>query len=110
ELHDFPYLNVGPLTYRDNSGSASEIAYRSYFGRLSYNYKDRYLLQANVRKDGSSRFHKDSRWGVFPAFSAGWNLSEESFMPQLSFLSFLKLRVSWGMLGNDRIGNYPYQS
>ncbi len=110
ELHEFPYLNVGPLTYRDNSGTASEIAYRSYFGRLSYNFKDRYLVQANIRADGSSRFHPDYRWGTFPSFSAGWNLSEESFMPKIPVLSFLKLRASWGVLGNDRIGNYPYQS
>lgn len=110
ELHEFPYLDIGPLTYRDNSGSATEIAYSSYFGRLSYNYKNRYLFQSNIRRDGSSRFHSDYRWGNFPSFSVGWNVSEESFMQKISFLSYLKLRASWGMLGNDRIGNYPYQS
>lgn len=110
ELHDFPYLDIGPLTYRDNSGNAKELAYRSLFGRLTYNYDNRYLFQANVRRDGSSRFHSDYRWGNFPSFSAAWNVSEEEFMPKSSILSYLKLRASWGVLGNDRIGYYPYQS
>jgi len=110
ELHDFPYLNLGPLTYRDNGGNASELAYRSWFGRIIYNYKNKYLFQANGRYDGSSRFAEEYRWGFFPSFSAGWVISEESFMQNLSGLSFLKIRASWGTLGNERIGNYPYQS
>lgn len=109
-LTGFPYLDLGPLTLRDNSGNAEENAYRSFFGRLMYNYKDKYLLQGNIRYDGSSRFYKDSRWGVFPSFSAGWIVSEESFMKNIPKLSFLKLRASWGTLGNERIGNYPYQA
>lgn len=63
ELINFPYLNVGPLDLRDNSGSATELSYRSWFGRVAYNFDNRYLLQANVRYDGSSRFHSDYRWG-----------------------------------------------
>lgn len=111
-LTDYPYLDLGPMDFRDNSGSAYEVAYRSFFGRVLYSYADRYLLQANVRRDGSSRFHKDHRWGTFPSFSAGWVISEEKFMKNanLDFLSFLKVRASWGALGNERIGNYPYQS
>lgn len=109
-LDSYPYLNLGPLEFRDNSGSASENAYRSYFGRFMYNYGNRYFLQANIRYDGSSRFHKDYRWGSFPSFSAGWVVSEESFMNNLGVLSYLKLRGSWGSLGNERIGNYPYQA
>lgn len=109
-LNAYPYLDLGPLALRDNSGSAYENAYRSFFGRAMYNYKNRYLLQGNIRYDGSSRFHKDSRWGVFPSFSAGWVASEESFMENISALSFLKFRASWGTLGNERIGNYPYQA
>ncbi|MCD8136240.1 MAG: SusC/RagA family TonB-linked outer membrane protein, partial [Parabacteroides gordonii] len=119
ELNNFPYLNIGPLSHRDNSGSAQEVAYRSWFGRIVYNYDNRYLLQANIRRDGSSRFSKDYRWGNFPSFSAGWILSEEQFMKEvnLNWLSFLKLRGSYGTLGNERIldsnGNqnyYPYQA
>ena len=103
----YPYLNQGPAALRDNFGSAFETAYRSYFGRVTYNYKDKYLLQANVRRDGSSRFNRDYRWGVFPSVSAGWVVSEESFMKKQEVVSFLKLRASWGSLGNERIGNYP---
>lgn len=120
ELNSFPYLNLGPLEFRDNSGNAWENAYRSYFGRIMYNYQNKYYLQGNIRYDGSSRFHEDYRWGSFPSFSAGWVLSEESFMKNISGLSFLKLRASWGTLGNERIlrkvGNdwvpayYPYQA
>jgi len=110
DLTSYPYLNIGPLEFRDNSGSAWENAYRSWFGRVMYNFKNRYYLQGNVRFDASSRFHPDYRWGSFPSFSAGWVISEESFMKDINFLSFLKLRASWGTLGNERIGNYPYQS
>lgn len=120
DLTTFPYLDLGPKELRDNSGRAWENAYRSYFGRAMYNYKNKYFVQGNIRYDGSSRFHNDYRWGSFPSFSAGWVLSEESFMKNLPELSFLKLRGSWGRLGNERIlrksGNdwvpayYPYQA
>ncbi|MGX5687655.1 SusC/RagA family TonB-linked outer membrane protein [Arcticibacter tournemirensis] len=110
DLKYYPYLDAGPMTELSNSGNAYEYAYRSYFGRLMYNYNQKYYLQANIRYDGSSRFHKDYRWGAFPSFSAGWVLSEEKFLKDLPILSFLKLRGSWGQLGNERIGNYPYQA
>ena len=113
ELDNFPYLNLGPLEFRDNSGSATELAYRSYFGRVAYNYDNKYLFQANIRYDGSSRFHADNRWGAFPSFSAGWVASEEKFLKNAGadWLSFLKLRASYGTLGNERIGShYPYQA
>ena len=109
-LNNYPYLDLGPLDYRNNSGDASEYSSRSYFGRIMYNYNDKYLFQSNVRYDGSSRFAKKYRYGLFPSFSAGWVISEESFMKDITFLSSLKLRASWGSLGNERIGNYPYQS
>lgn len=109
-LSSFPYLDLGPLDYMRNAGSAWETAYQSFFGRLIYDYKNRYSLQANLRYDGSSRFHRNYRWGAFPSVSAGWTISEESFMQGNNALSFLKLRGSWGQLGNERIGNYPYQS
>lgn len=112
DMDRFPYLNAGPKNYIDNAGSAYENAYRSYFGRIMYNYSDRYLFQANIRRDASSRFYKDYRWGTFPSFSAGWVISEEQFVKNgnVNWLSFLKLRASWGTLGNERIGNYPYVS
>lgn len=111
-LGSYPYLNLGPLEFRDNSGGASENAYRSWFGRIMYNYKDKYLLQANIRYDASSRFAPGYRWGSFPSVSAGWVVSQEPFMQSTSsWLSFLKIRASWGSLGNERIGNnYPYQA
>lgn len=113
EVDNFPYLDIGPMVLRDNGGNASELAYRSWFGRVAYNYDNRYLLQANVRYDGSSRFHSDHRWGVFPSFSVGWVISEEKFMKNanMNWLSFLKLRASYGTLGNERVGSYyPYQA
>lgn len=111
---EYPYLDMGPKGFLDDSGNARENARRSFYGRLSYNYADRYLFQANIRRDGSSRFHKDHRWGNFPSLSAGWVISEEKFMKNagIDWLSFLKVRGSWGILGNERIsGNYyPYQA
>lgn len=112
ELTEFPYLNIGPKNLLDNSGGAYENAYRSYFGRIMYNYDNRYLIQANYRRDASSRFHPDHQWGGFPSVSAGWVISEENFMKGVDdkHLSFLKFRASYGSLGNERIGNYPYQA
>ncbi|TDQ78296.1 SusC/RagA family TonB-linked outer membrane protein [Sphingobacterium yanglingense] len=109
-LSSYPYLDLGPLEFRDNSGSAYENAYRSYFGRAMYNFANKYFIQANIRYDGSSRFAKEYRWGMFPSVSAGWSISEENFMKDISWLDFLKVRASYGTLGNERIGNYPYQS
>lgn len=109
-LTSFPYLNIGPLEFRDNSGNAWENAYQSWFGRVMYDYKNRYFVQANIRYDASSRFHSNHRWGAFPSISAGWVISEEDFMKNIPALQYLKLRSSWGTLGNERIGNYPYQS
>ena len=109
-LDNYPYLNLGPLTYRDNSGSAYENAYRSIFGRIAYNFESRYLVQVNVRYDGSSRFHEDYRWGLFPSISLGWVASQEEFMKSQNVISYMKVRASYGTLGNERIGNYPYQA
>lgn len=114
ELTNYPYLSVGPEDFKDNSGSGSRYTSNSFFGRVIYSYGDRYLFQGNVRRDGSSRFAKKYRWGTFPSFSAGWVISKEKFMEDISAgtLSFLKLRGSWGRLGNERIGSnyFPYMS
>lgn len=114
EMAYYPYLDAGPELLRDNSGNAKELAYHSWFGRVMYNYDSKYLFQANVRADASSRFYEDYRWGTFPSFSAGWVASEEKFIKNLrmDWLSFLKVRGSWGKLGNERISDnyYPYQA
>ncbi len=83
----------------------------SMFARASYNYDSRYLLSASIRRDGSSRFGAENKWGIFPAVSAAWRISEESFMDSQTIFSSLKLRGSFGATGNNRIGNYrPYAS
>lgn len=95
-------------------GTATDRASRSFFGRINYAYKSKYLLEANFRYDGHSRFHKDRRWGGFPGFSAGWRITEESFMEHTrNFLDNLKIRASWGKLGaagGKTVGDYEYQS
>ena len=104
-------LDGGPLTGLQNSGNASEYALESVFGRINYSFKNRYLLEGNIRYDGSSRFAPENRWATFPSVSAGWRISEESFFEPLKHIfSELKIRGSWGMLGNQNIGDYPYQA
>ncbi|MDR0537411.1 MAG: TonB-dependent receptor [Tannerellaceae bacterium] len=77
-----------------------------YLARFNYDFDDRYFLSASVRRDGSSRFHKDSRWGTFYSVGAGWRIDEEKFMKSLTFVDMLKLRLSYGEVGNDEIGTY----
>ena len=95
-------------------GSAGDRASRSFFGRVNYAYKSRYLLEANLRYDGHSRYEQDRRWGLFPSFSAGWRVSEESFMESTkNWLDNLKLRASYGSLGNNGgtdVGDYESQA
>ena len=88
-----------------NSG-VQEWSLSSFLSRLTYNYKGKYLLTAAIRTDGSSRFGADNRWGTFPSVSAGWVVSDESFMQQVPTVSFAKIRASWGITGNNNIGNY----
>jgi TonB-linked SusC/RagA family outer membrane protein len=103
------YLDNGDGSTATSGGGANAWSMMSGYARLNYNYKQRYLLEVNGRYDGSSRFTKDNRWGFFPSVSAGWMLSEESFMSKTrDALDMLKLRVSYGLLGNQNIGNYPY--
>lgn len=92
------------------SGEGTNTRYNrlSYFGRINYSFKDRYLLQVTVRRDGSSKFGADSRWGTFPSVALGWRISEEEFFPK-GVVSNLKLRGSWGQLGNENVlDNYAY--
>ena len=109
-------INAGEVTGQTTYGTEVEYALRSGFGRINYSYDDRYLLEANLRYDGTSRFPKDSRFGAFPSFSLGWRVSEEGFF-NVSWVDNLKLRASWGLLGNQETvnsdgttNNYPYQN
>ena len=92
------------------SSSKTEYALISYVGRVNYDYNQKYLLTASIRRDGGSRFGPDNKWGTFPSVSVGWRVSQEGFMQGLSTLSDLKLRASYGETGNDRIGDYVYQA
>ena len=108
-----PTLNLGDPNSMSNDSEYSSWALRSGFARISYNYDERYLVEANLRYDLSSRFHKDNRGGLFPSVSAGWRLSEEPFMAFAKPLfDNIKFRASWGMLGNQYVGSsdYPYLS
>ena len=108
-----PTLNLGDPQTMSNASSYSSWAIRSGFGRVSYNWNERYLLEGNLRYDLSSRFHKSNRSGLFPSVAAGWRISEENFMAATrTYLDNLKIRASWGMLGNQYVGssNYPYLS
>lgn len=93
-------------TKSDASSSETRFAFLSYFARANYKFKDRYLLALSGRFDGSSRFGRNSRWGFFPAASAGWILSEEAFLANSKLISFLKLKASYGLTGNAEIGNF----
>ena len=108
---DYSEMTSGSIENMKNDGNSGSWALRSYFGRLNYSFASKYMLEANIRYDGSSRFASNNRWGVFPSFSLGWRASEEAFLKDIDWLSNLKLRASWGQLGNQNIGgNYPYLS
>lgn len=105
-------LTAGDAATAGNSSGHDDYSLLSWFGRVNYTFDDRYLLEANARYDGSSRFAPGHRWGFFPSVSAGWRISEESFWADnriAETVSNLKLRLSYGVLGNQNIGNYPYQ-
>jgi TonB-linked SusC/RagA family outer membrane protein len=103
-------FNAGGITDPSLSGGAFEEVTQSFFGRINYNYDGKYLAEFNLRRDGSSKFGSNL-YGNFPSASVGWNVSKENFMKNLDFLTNFKVRASWGISGNDRIGNYiPYQT
>lgn len=110
-LHE---LNAGTAAIQTSGGNTTEWALNSFFGRINYNFSDRYLLEANLRYDGTSRIAKDTRWGFFPSFSGAWRITEETFFQDLevNWLTNAKIRASYGLLGNQNIGGdypYPYQ-
>jgi TonB-linked SusC/RagA family outer membrane protein len=103
-------IDAGTTTRGTQGGNASESRLRSFFGRGNYSYLDKYLFEANIRYDGSSKFPKGERFGLFPSFSAGWRVSKENFFHNsVPWINDLKIRGSWGELGNQSIGNYSYQ-
>jgi TonB-linked SusC/RagA family outer membrane protein len=110
-INNFPSDNLhtdnfglGDIATASLSSNREDNALLSYLGRVNYTYSDKYLLTASVRADGSSRFGTNNKFGYFPSFAGGWNLSNEKFIPK--FFNNLKLRASWGITGNQNIGNY----
>ena len=102
------YIGTGNANTSTNDGTGDKYTRNSYIGRVNYNYNDKYLLTATIRADGSSRFPSQNRWGYFPSVGAGWLISNESFMANQRIFDILKLRASWGRVGNDRIPSDSY--
>lgn len=100
-----PFVSAGSI--RSSNSYEFGFSLLAYFGRVNYAYRDRYLASASFRREGSSRFGSLNKYGDFPAASVGWRISEESFFPKTSWINDLKLRASWGVTGNNNIGNYP---
>lgn len=106
-FNEIDVLDTGSSN-KQNGGNEKDVAIQSWFGRVNYDYQGKYLFEANIRADGSSRFAKGHRWGVFPSFSAGWNIQREKFMESVNWLSELKIRASWGVLGDaEKVDYYP---
>ncbi|QNA45996.1 SusC/RagA family TonB-linked outer membrane protein [Lacibacter sediminis] len=101
-------FDAGGVLNPNVAGSASEESVQSFFSRINYIYDGKYLLEFNVRRDGSSKFGPNNRYANFPSASAGWRISDEKFMRKVGWISDLKLRASWGITGNDNIGNYIF--
>ncbi len=111
--NDLSELNAGSANGQTNEGTSAEWAIKSYYGNVNYDFDDKYLLGSSIRYDGTSRLPADTRWGLFYSFSGGWRISREAFLKDVSWLNDLKIRGSWGELGNQNIGTlqnpYPYQ-
>jgi len=105
--NDLTELNAGS-TSPQVTGTSGSSRLQSYFGRFNYNFSEKYLFEANFRYDGSSRFAKQNRWGFFPSFSGGWRISEEDFLKNINIFSSLKLRASYGKLGNQNVNLFSY--
>ena len=103
-----PYLNYSSEAERDNGEIFSESARSSYVGRVNYSLKDKYLFEAIMRADASARYSVEGRWGYFPSLSAAWRISEEDFMADNSAWNNLKLRASYGIMGNDAVSNFSF--
>jgi TonB-linked SusC/RagA family outer membrane protein len=109
--NDLPFLDAGAPDNQQTSGGGYDWAIQSLFGRVKYNFNEKYLFESTLRYDGSSRFPTTKKYGTFPSLAAGWRISEEPFLKdKFSWITNLKLKGSWGKLGNQNIGNYPWQS
>jgi len=105
------YLFAGSDNQKNNDGKATISARQNYFGRVSYGFKDKYLADFTLRRDGSQNFSSNARWGWFPGVSAGWRISQEDFFKEnVPFINELKIKASWGKLGNDRVSPFQYIS
>lgn len=104
-VHELP---SGDASTAKNSSGVSETAIESWFGRLNYSYADRYLLTATMRADGSSAFGPNNRWGYFPSVALAWRINNEAFLSNVEVLNNLKLRLGWGLVGNQNAGSYAY--
>jgi TonB-dependent starch-binding outer membrane protein SusC len=107
---DNVYLNLATDTLDESGGGATHSALFSIFGRATYDFKEKYSLTAIIRRDGSSKFGPSNRFGIFPSFGAAWVASDEDFLQNLGSINLLKVRASWGVNGNQEIGNYQYTS
>ncbi|WP_163398483.1 SusC/RagA family TonB-linked outer membrane protein [Flavobacterium fluviatile] len=112
-FNDLEHAWIDNTTNKDGTkitikGKKEENILMSYFGRLNYNFKDTYLINATLRADGSSKFAPDNQWSYFPSVSAGWVMSNETFLKDSQAINFLKLRASWGQVGNQAVGNFQY--
>jgi len=105
-----PYLNAGGTDEMNNASAVSIDARLNYFGRFTYNYSEKYLFEFTLRHDGSLRFSKDvGRWGTFPSVLLGWRISSEDFWRNnVGFINYLKLKASWGQMGNDAVNAFQY--
>lgn len=106
--NDQRVLDLGDPSTQTNNAGSYDLGMRSFFGRFNYSYQDKYFFEANVRRDASSRFAPGRQWGTFPSFSGGWEISKEKFMAGVHGIDFLKLRASWGRLGNQNVSGYYY--
>jgi TonB-linked SusC/RagA family outer membrane protein len=98
------------LSQKEIGGNGSEWALMSYMGRANYSYADKYLATATIRRDGSSKFGTNNKWGIFPSGSFAWRISEEGFFQAVDFVDYLKIRAGYGVTGNQEIGNYSFAS
>ena len=108
-----PELNLTDSEIQETTGYPSHWSTFGFFGRINYNYKDKYLFEFNIRRDGASKFNRNYKWDTFPSFSLGWVMSSEPFMEtflEKSRISFIKLRASWGQIGNNNLGSFDYLS
>ena len=103
-----PYLNYSSEAERDNAEIFSESARQSYVGRFNYSFDERYLFEFTMRADATARYSVDGRWGYFPSASFAWRISEENFMSGSSSWNNLKLRMSYGVMGNDGVSNFDF--